>query len=78
MTRIDDCALAHLTRGERMHAWILAALSRGATVYLFTYTQGIKLTAKHTSALRLRDGHCELQRRRHWEIVDLCAVRATE
>lgn len=66
------------TKGAQMYAWIVAALERGATVYICTYTRAWKLSRKHLGMIRLRNGHCELQHGKRWDIIDLCAVTATE
>ncbi|MFA5054051.1 MAG: hypothetical protein WC565_08325 [Parcubacteria group bacterium] len=69
---------AEQTRSERLYKWIVAALDRGATVYVSTYLHTWKLTRKHAGMIRYHDGHCEMQHGRNWDIIDLCAVSATE
>ncbi len=67
-----------MTHREKMHAWIVAALERDATVTVANYLHAWKLTRKHLGMIRLRNGHCEMQHGRNWDIIDLCAVSATE
>jgi hypothetical protein len=45
---------AEETRGEKMHAWIVAALERNATVTVANYLHAWKLTRKHLGMIRLR------------------------
>jgi hypothetical protein len=65
-----------MTFAERMHEWIAARLSEGRTVYATSYGHAIKITPKHVDLIRVRNGHCEVQRGRRWDSINGCKITA--
>jgi hypothetical protein len=63
-------------RGQAIHQWIQARWQDGLTVYATTYTKSIELRPKHASAIRVRNGHCEVRQGRRWESINFCRITA--
>jgi len=74
---MSDQATMTQPRGEKMFARAYDILSRGGTVYFTTQAHCTKLTAKHLSAIRCHDRHCQVRFGKRWDIMDWCGVTAT-
>lgn len=52
-----------MTRGQKIHDWIVSQWAAGRTVYASTYLKTIKLAPKHAQLVRVKGEHCGIAAR---------------
>jgi hypothetical protein len=67
-----------MATGDKIFNWISERVNEGRTVYATTYLRSLKIQKKHVDAgmVRVRDGHCEVQRGKAWDSINLCKITA--
>ena len=63
-------------RGTTIFNWINEQLNAGRTVQATTYLTVTRIKPKHRDMLRVRNGHCEVQRGKHWDSINYCKITA--
>jgi hypothetical protein len=65
-----------LANGRKLYSQITSHLAQGGAVQVCTYLKATQLEAKHLNMLKMDSrGSVYLQRGKHWDCIDHCAIR---
>ena len=63
-------------RGDKIFLWIEEMHKTGRTVYAQTAWKTIAIKPNHNFLIRSQNGHCEVQKGKHWVSINYCKLSA--